>query len=95
MSCLNLRMRIRFLKKIMKQDIFQGVIYIIISFNGSAFEFLSSNGENYFKFNGEKNRVEKVDLDFNKKSYDMDFIKIGFFINGQFSMKLGEEDYSV
>ena len=82
------------LKMRAKKLVFYTIIYTSLCLNSYPFEFLSSNGENYFKFVGEKNRVEKVDLDFNKKSYDIDFIKIGFFINGV-QYELGEEDYSL
>jgi len=74
--------------------IFQSIVYIVVAVNIYSFEFLSSNGENYFKFNGNKNRIEKVDLDFNKSSYDIDFIKIGFFINGK-QYEIGEEEYKL
>ena len=74
--------------------IFQSMIYIVLATNIYSFELLSSNGENYFKFNGNKNRIEKVDLDFNKSSYDIDFIKIGFFINGK-QYEIGEEEYKL
>lgn len=55
------------------------LIYILINFSLLSLELLSSNGANYFKFNKENDRVESIDLDFEKESYDIDFIKIGFF----------------
>jgi len=94
MDSLILKKNSEILNNFIKFFVFQSIIYIIVTFNIYSLELLSSNGENYFKFNGNKNRIEKIDLDFNKNLYDIDFIKIGFFINGE-QYEVGEEDYKL
>lgn len=68
------------------------IMFITLNFNLCALEFLSSNGENYFRFNGDRNRIEEIDLDFKKKSFDIENIKFGFFINGK-QFEIGEDNY--
>ena len=70
------------------------LIYILINFSLLSLELLSSNGANYFKFNKENDRVESIDLDFEKESYDIDFIKIGFFLKGK-QYEIGELPYEL
>lgn len=68
--------------------------YMLINFSLLSLELLSSNGVNYFKFNEKNNRVENIDLDFEKESYDIDFIKIGFFLKGK-QYEIGELPYEL
>lgn len=69
-------------------------VYFFILCNAFALEFLSSNGANYFKFNKNKDRIEKINLDFGKDNIDIEFIKIGFFIRGK-QHEIGEIPYEL
>lgn len=44
--------------------------------------FISSNGENFLVFSQETSRIEKIDFDFMKKGYNIEYIEIGVLLDG-------------
>lgn len=70
------------------------LVYMLTGFKLLSLELLSSNGENYFKYNNKNSKIEKLDLDFGKESYDIDFIKIGFILRGK-QYEIGELPYEL
>lgn len=69
-------------------------LFVTFCFSTYSLEFLSSNGENYFYYNNSKSTVEKVNLDLEKNSIEIDYMKFGFFIDGK-QYEIGEKDYKL
>ena len=69
-------------------------LFVTFCFSTYSLEFLSSNGENYFYYNNSKSTVEKVNLDLEKNSIEIDYMKFGFFIDGK-QYEIGEKEYKL
>lgn len=76
---------IKLLKSIIKYLKKENIYILIYLFNlsfVSAAEFVSANGENYLVFSQETSGIKKIDFDFMKKGYDIDYVEMGVILDG-------------
>lgn len=76
---------IKLLKSIIKYLKKENIYILIYLFNlsfVSAAEFVSANGENYLVFSQENSGIKKIDFDFMKKGYDIDYVEMGVILDG-------------
>jgi len=69
-------------------------LFATFCFNTYSLQLLSSNGENYFYYDNNKSIVEKVNLDLEKNSIEIDYMKFGFFVDGK-QYEVGEREYKL
>ena len=86
--------RINFILNFFRKQIGILILFITFCFSTYSLEFLSSNGENCFYYDNNKNMVEKVNLDLEKNSDEIDYMKFGFFIDGK-QYEVGEKEYKL
>lgn len=57
-------------------------------------EYLSSNGNVFFTYSEKNHRIEKINMNIENKNKSIDFMKMGFFIDGR-QYEIGENNYTV
>lgn len=57
-------------------------------------EYLSSNGNIFFTYSEKNHRIEKINMNIENRNKSIDFMKIGFFVDGR-QYEIGENNYTV